>query len=107
MAAMFITGAFEVCQPSAPDMRSKVRLHFEPARLGMAPPSFEAGHLGFVGMPLMNKGSCGAAGPAIQVFVSAPTSEVHVPVVELQGNVARGMGQSRIHRSLQQRGLRR
>ena len=33
---------------------------------------------------------------AIQVFVSAPTSEVNVPVVELQGNVACGMDHSNI-----------
>ena len=63
-------------------------LHAEPALLVVAPPALQPDHLAVRVVLLVHEHPRNTAGAAVQVLITAPTSRVHAPVVQLQVHVS-------------------
>ncbi len=72
--------------------RIELRVVEKPLRFVVSPPAGETG-LDVPGMPLVHEAAADGTGPCIEVFVAAPHGEVGIPIVQLQGRVADGMGE--------------
>ena len=72
-------------------------LHLEAHGGVVAPPAGQAQQVGPVGKPLVNEHARRAAGTGVEVLVGAPTGKIHVPVVQVQLDVAGRVGQVEPH----------
>src|ERR1700754_1935422 len=71
----------------------KRRWHLKAALLVVAPPARKARQVQRACVALVYETSADCAWSSIQIFVTAPHREIHIPVVQLQGHVADGMGE--------------
>ena len=87
---MLKTGALLTCQASAVGIGLEGALHLEALGLVVPPPAGEERQV-LAEVALMDEGTGHTARTAVEVLVAAPAREVHVPVVQLQVQVAGGM----------------